>query len=163
MNIYDPFNINDYGFEYSKYNFDYDSSFTSNPYIRAPKIPTNGTKIKAPYIADTYLVDNGKRRRIQDAATFGGIFRDWKGLLPWDLQSVPLGTPIVRGTILFKHTDSPRVYLYDKEDGRRWVKRFIVSPTTFNFFRFDWNKINQYSRNVFNPPNGTDIVARSYN
>jgi hypothetical protein len=128
-----------------------------NSYVRV--IPTNGTRIQQPHKPEIYLVDKGKRRRIVDADTYLGIFKDWKGIKAWDLQAIPEGPPIVRGTFLFKYRDSPNIYLHDLEDGHRWVKRLIKSWNTFKFFHFDMNKVVEYASHSFNPPNGSDIVA----
>ncbi|MGW8442069.1 hypothetical protein ACWGXJ_14030 [Paenibacillus sp. S33] len=117
---------------------------------------SDGSRVKAPFQDPIYLVDRGRIRWIVDADVYMGIFRNWDGILAVDLQSYPIGPPLVRGTMLFKYPDSPNVYLYDKEDGYRWVKRFITSSDAFNRYHFGWNKINTIGR-TFNPPFGSNI------
>lgn len=157
LNMYRPFISYNYEYCYG-YPHDYAYNIGVNPMVRQRL--SNGQRVQQPGLPRIYLVDNGRLRWIVDADVYMGIFKDWKGILSVNVQSYPQGPPLVRGTLLFKHPNNPRVYLYDKEDGRRWVKRWIVNPHTFNFYHFDWNKIQIKNPSTFNPPNGSNIVAR---
>ena len=136
------------------YEYDYDYYNWEDSISRQPV--SDGQRVRHPGRPEIYLMDKGKRRLIVDANVYNGIFKDWQRIVDVNLQSIPLGPPIVQGTILFKHQDRDMVYLYDREDGQRWVKRWITSPRAMSRYQFDWNKIRVLYHS-FNPPDGSNI------
>jgi hypothetical protein len=112
----------------------------------------NGLRVKSPDQPNVYLIDKGTRRWIVSAAVHGALFRGWEGILTvLNIEEIVEGPPIVEGgTQLMKAVGVPNVYWYDKEDGVKWVKRFIPSPEVFNKYYFNWNNIQEYNQGVIN-------------
>jgi hypothetical protein len=99
-----------------------------------------------------YLVLDGISRHIKDPAMYNNLFVDWNGYI--DTNDVdPMGAELPGETSLAKGLPDGKVYLI--VDG---TKRWITSPTVFNAFHFDWNKI-QDKANLLNIPDGAEIVV----
>lgn len=61
-----------------------------------------------------YLVDEGKRRHIEDADTFNGVFKINPNISSvLDKTDITLGNSIVSGSVLVKSSSSDPVYLVD--------------------------------------------------
>jgi hypothetical protein len=87
-----------------------------------------------------YLVDEGKRRHIEDPDTFNGVFKNNPNISSvLDKKAITLGNSIVSGSVLVKSSSSDPVYLVDKYDGsdKKWKKRYIPSMAIFDKYQFN--------------------------
>jgi hypothetical protein len=63
------------------------------------------------YCAAVYLILDGKRYRIPDAATYSNLFRNRNGIEVFDLSAIPQGGTISTYAKLARSADDPAVYL----------------------------------------------------
>ena len=104
---------------------------------------------------DVYLILDGTRRWVPNPATLNGLFNGWIIKVVSGLQDLPKGPTMTNGALLVKSPSSPDVYLVN--DGE---KRWIINPTAFNEFDFDWKKIHTYPDVMVDAiPTGAHITA----
>lgn len=88
-----------------------------------------------------FLIDEGKRRHIEDMVTFQGLFLDHVkpgGVI--DIDNVPLGNEIKHGSVLICGGNDEGIFLYDYYNGS-WKRRHIASMDVFNSYCFDIKKV----------------------
>lgn len=98
----------------------------------------NGMRVKLPNDPTVYLVDEGVRRRIPDAATHRNLFRGWGGVMvDATISRIPEGAPITEGAVLAQAMYEPTLYLVDNGQ-----KRPIASLQTMEKYHFALLRIN---------------------
>jgi len=104
-----------------------------------------------------YLVLDGTLRHVPNPTTLEGLFNTvggWKITEVTGLQDLTMGSALTDGALLVTGS-GPHIYLLN--DGE---KRWIVDPTTFDKFGFDWTKVHTYPDVLINAiPSGADITA----
>lgn len=113
-----------------------------------------------------YLHDQGVARHIPDSATYLKLFRQFKskGLTQnpdWH-NTYHEGRPLPKSSRLIvasSGTDQP-IYLQDEDENGNPIKRRIMNPEAFNYYFFDWGKVQKISLNeVENMRNGPWIYC----
>jgi hypothetical protein len=105
----------------------------------------NGLRLRLPGSAPVYLVDLGKRRHIPNPQVYNELFSTWDGIInDIDVDEITIGDPIPLTAILFKCTDSPKVFLLDGIAPSQ-VKRHIVSPDVMDRYKFNWQRIHVWN------------------
>lgn len=115
-----------------------------HPIEKEKDIVSNGILIQEVGDAAIYLIDEGKRRHIEELATFNEVFKDIPNIHSiLEKNDIPEGNPIISGSVLVTAIDSDPVYLIDKYDGsnKKWKKRHIQSLAIFHKYQFNQNHI----------------------
>ena len=117
----------------------------------------NGMRLNNGYSATVYLVMDGCKRGIADAATYNRIFRDWRGIQ--DMSSVRLGdwplycVDIDSDSFLMLSPTNGGLYLYTNKK-RYWVS----SPSVRNKYYFDDRKAIRLPDSIIDSiPRGFDL------
>ena len=104
-----------------------------------------------------YLVDQGQKRLILSPNSYNRLFMTWSNIhVDLDVEMIDSGPVMDANAFLFKHFDSPKVFLYDT--GK---KRWIMSPASMTRYQFDWSKVQIYSSPLASNgwPDGPNISA----
>lgn len=114
-----------------------------SPILRVKNTRSNGDLIQKCGNAAIYLVDEGKRRHIEDLAQ---VFKDAPNINSIEEKNdIPEGKPIIRGSVLVTSAaaEAGPVYLIDNYDGHNeeWKKRHILSIDIFNKYQFNQDNI----------------------
>jgi hypothetical protein len=80
-------------------------------HLTPPGPELHGRRLQSPDNAAVYLILDGKRYRIPDAATYSNLFRNRNGIEVFDLSAIPQGGTISTYAKLARSADDPAVYL----------------------------------------------------
>jgi hypothetical protein len=131
----------------------------------------NGLRLQQYGETDVYLIDQGLRRLIPNAAVMSRLFNngnDWEYEYQPDASSVILdlhvnqidaGPRLPDECLMFQVSDSPQVFLLDWDEHETHIKRWITSEEAMERFQFDWDKIKDWNVPLddLDLPDGPDI------
>jgi hypothetical protein len=120
----------------------------------------DGLRIRMPGDDTVWVIDRGKKRGIPSPAVYNGLFSTWENIhLDLDVASIETGDVIPETAILFKCTDSPKVFLLDGISPNQ-TKRHIASPAVMARFQFSWNRIHVWNAPIasISYPDGPQIT-----
>jgi hypothetical protein len=124
-------------------------------YLTPPGPELHGRRLQSPGSPAVYLILDGKRYFIPDAATYSNLFRHWDGIEAFDLSAISQGGTLSTYAKLARSAEEPVVYLITN-DRKHW----ITSPQAMEYYNFDWNKIVYLPRPVLDSlARGGDLSA----
>lgn len=128
------------------------------------KIRPDGTLIKTEAGEKTYLLENGKKRWITDAAAFISNGYDWKDVKLIDESELALypdgenilakAVPIGENSLV--QSDGPEVYII-KASKKHWIK----DAQTFAAYGFEWSKIIKISNEELLKYENGEVLSKS--
>jgi len=98
-------------------------------------------------------------RHIPNPTTFDNLFNSWTyAIIGTETYNIyPHGPALESGAVLFTGDGTGKVYLIDNL-GNGIEKRWIISPTAFNEYDFNWGQIKTYPATIVNGiPTGSNI------
>ncbi|HEY7554932.1 MAG TPA: PASTA domain-containing protein [Candidatus Binatia bacterium] len=124
-------------------------------YLTPPGPELHGRRLQSLGSPAVYLILDGKRYLIPDAATYSNLFRNWEGIEAFDLSAISDGGTLSSDAKLARSKEEPTVYLIT--NGR---KHWITSPQAMDTYNLDWNKIVYLDRSVIDSfARGGDLSA----
>lgn len=97
--------------------------------VRRPDL--NGSRVRRPGQTDVYLIDEGRKRRIPNRATYDNLFRDWNGIREMDISEIEDGLPIPDWAVLVRASGAAEVWLIDGP-----VKRHVTTSAVMDKYHF---------------------------
>lgn len=128
----------------------------------APRPDLNGLRVQQYGEPHVYLIDEGLRRRIPSPAVMAQLFTlgaDWtyqyhptasSVILDLSANQIDVGVPLPEDCLIVQASDSPQVFLLDRDADGKQVKRWITSAGAMERFQFDWGKINHLNSALAN-------------
>jgi len=105
------------------------------------RIDLDGLRMRKPGEDAVYLIDQGKKRHIPNPQVYNQLFRTWENIhLDIDIDDIDTGSAIAENALLFKCSDSPKVFLREN-----LTMRWITSPAVMERFQFSWEKITHWN------------------
>jgi hypothetical protein len=102
--------------------------------IAEPRPDLAGQRFVAPGSPKIYLVDpQGYLRYIPNPTTYNNLFRNWNGVLTFDIVNIAQGPAISNGAILARGSGESPVYLITNG-----VKDWITTPAAMDKYYFNW-------------------------
>jgi hypothetical protein len=122
---------------------------------KAVRTDLNGQRFIDRRTNAVYIVLDGKRSWIPNAATYENLFHDWNGIKDVvDIESIALGPNLSSGSFLARANGRTAVYLVTNG-----VKRHIVSMRTMDKYYFSIHKVhNLPPLSIDSIPTGAEIV-----
>ena len=120
----------------------------------------NGQRLRNPADGAIYLIDQGRKRHVDDPTAMTNIFNDWSTLPDLDVNLIDDGVDIDDNVCLAQGFGRPEVFLIDKKNvaGAR-IKRHVNSPATMTKYNFSWNKIYHVPPALIDAtPTGTEVT-----
>jgi hypothetical protein len=126
----------------------------------APRPDLNGLRVQQYGDPHVYLIDGGLRRWIPSTAVMARLFTlGAEGayryhptassvILDLYVNQIDAGLQLPDDCLMFQASDSPQVFLRDRDASGIPVKRWITSPEAMARFQFDWAKINHWNGRI---------------
>lgn len=126
----------------------------------------NGLRVRLPGTDPIYLIDEGKRRYIDNPETYAALFSTEEGVIEdIDIDEIPRGENIPKDAFLLRcqhQSNTPRenrmIFLIDGVEPNQ-IKRHIVSPPVMDRYKFAWNQVQDWpvKLSAINYPDGNPI------
>jgi hypothetical protein len=138
---------------------------STSPFKEAMTMPDlrldiRGLRVRLPGSAPVYLIDLGKKRHIPDPNVYNELFSTWDGIIDdLDVDDIAVGEPIPETAILFRCSDSPKVFLLDGIPPHQ-TKRHIASPAVMDRYKFNWARVHLWTAplSAIGYPDGPEIT-----